>query len=77
MDIGKTAIAIIFYQLEKENLLKQRDWYDKLWNAMNDQASIDEFGDNKIAIITYNYERYLEHYLYKSMRSLYASESKR
>lgn len=76
MDIGKTAIAIIFYQLEKENLLKQRDWYDKLWNAMNDQASIDEFGDNKIAIITYNYEESLEHYLYKSMRSLYASESK-
>lgn len=76
MDIGKTAISIIFYKLEQDNPIKENNWYDILWSYMNDKAaSVDKFGDNKIAIITYNYERSLEYYLFRSIQSLYGSES--
>src|SRR5439155_12097451 len=37
------------------------DWYEYLFGKL--KASFEEFGQNKLSVITFNYDRSLEHYL--------------
>jgi hypothetical protein len=72
LEIGKTAIAIKLIQKEdKKNLLRRRkmDWYEYLFNQMGTQ--LNEFMDTQLAIITLNYDRSLEYFLYTSIRSAF------
>jgi len=72
-DIGKAAISIVLLQSENENNLRVDDWHRLLWRAIND-APLHMFGDNRISVITYNYDRSLEHYLFTRLCSLYPGE---
>ena len=74
LEVGKLAIAYCLIPYEHEaNLYHPReqagDWYEYLSGKLN--ASFDEFGNNKLSIITFNYDRSLEHYLFTSLRSLH------
>ena len=42
------------------------DWYEYLSERLN--PSFDEFEHNKLSIVTFNYDRSLEHYLFTSLR---------
>jgi hypothetical protein len=42
------------------------DWYQYLSSKLN--ASFDNFGDNRLSVITFNYDRSLEHYLFTTLR---------
>jgi hypothetical protein len=70
--IGKLAITLALvgreldhtlsrsYRLDPNNTLSRRAWYDYLWREM--LAPRDQFGDNNVAFVTFNYDRSLERY---------------
>ncbi len=70
LDIGKFAIAYCLIPYEDEKNLyhppaPDADWYLYLSKRLN--WSFDEFENNKLSIITFNYDRSLEHYLFTSL----------
>jgi hypothetical protein len=72
ISIGKMAIA---YNLLKREQFSQSvfntnpDWYKYLWNKLI--TKFEDFPKNDIALITFNYDRTLEHFLFNSFKSLY------
>ncbi len=69
-EIGKIAIAYNLLKLESEkNLFENTDWYKYVWNKMI--TEFDLIAQNKVAFITYNYDRTLEYYFVKTMSALY------
>lgn len=73
LNIGKTAIALALIPLENEDRLFERrkgpHWYDYLFNAM--KAPFSGFAHNKLSVLTFNYDRSLEHYLLQSLLHSY------
>jgi hypothetical protein len=43
-------------------------WYDLLWSHLTSPFTFDNFSNNKLAIITFNYDRSLEHFLFTALR---------
>jgi hypothetical protein len=74
MKIGKTAIALCLARKENaDNLLsmnvRDKGCYQYLFQKMNsDWAS---FTENKVAFITFNYDRSLEEYLFTALKYTY------
>jgi hypothetical protein len=75
LGVGKLAIAFCLMPFEREENLyhpdPQRggDWYEYLSVKLN--SSFEKFGENKLSIITFNYDRLLEHYLLNSLINLH------
>jgi hypothetical protein len=71
MEIGKAAIACSLIPYEKpDRLFKQKDnWYQHLYNALN--AGPDDFGNNNLNVISFNYDRSLENYLHTCLLHSY------
>lgn len=46
-----------------------KDWYEYLSVKLN--SSFEEFGENQLSIITFNYDRSLENYLLNSLMNLH------
>ncbi|UCC95105.1 MAG: hypothetical protein JSW40_09925 [Candidatus Omnitrophota bacterium] len=76
IDFGKLAIAAILLPHEQEKFLFNNyqgrgeekeyfNWYRHLWNEM--KTSFDDFEKN-LSIITFNYDRSLEHFLYRVLK---------
>jgi len=78
-EIGKLAILLSILRHEREsgfgNNAKEphRDWYSYLYDRMTRELigkdGYKEFGRNKVAFITFNYDRSLEHFLFRSFHS--------
>ena len=75
LPIGKLAIAFCLIPFEDEKNLYQPDltrggdWYEYL--SIKLTASFEDFGANKLSIITFNYDRSLEYYLFTALRNLH------
>jgi hypothetical protein len=75
LDVGKLAIAYCLMPYEREEKLydpdpkRGGDWYEYLSVKLN--SSFEEFGEHKLSIITFNYDRSLEHYLLNSLMNLH------
>lgn len=69
VEIGKVAIAAALLPKERPDVLfdTEDSWYRYLANSLLDNISIG--ADRKLAILTYNYDRSLEFYLYESLKS--------
>ncbi|AQT69669.1 hypothetical protein STSP2_02863 [Anaerohalosphaera lusitana] len=78
LEIGKWAIAkrLLGYEkttalFDKINLsyLKtvQQSWYHKLYNALD--APFDEFDQNQLSVVTFNYDRSFEHFLHTALKN--------
>ncbi|MBN2211361.1 MAG: hypothetical protein JW709_08200 [Sedimentisphaerales bacterium] len=83
-DLGRQAIAIALLRLENETRLFRQDarvrfsnsdeshansWYQFLWSRMiRPKFSFDDFDQNKISFITFNYDRSLEHFLFEALK---------
>jgi hypothetical protein len=71
LPIGKLAIAYGLIPFEDENMLYQLTpgrgghWYEYLSEKLN--TSFEDFGANSLSIITFNYDRSLEHYLFTAL----------
>lgn len=77
VDIGKCAIATLLCAKENQDNFYATgiddDWYFSLWNALVDNVhGADALGGNKVRIITFNYDRSLESYLYSAIKHTFA-----
>lgn len=75
--LGKAAMAAILLDCEKEKNLfgettRKYSWYQYFFNKLG--PSFEEFDQNQVAIITYNYDRSLEHYLITVLSNRYGKE---
>lgn len=72
LDVGKAVIALELITCERERELFRRDgnsWYEYLFNELN--TVFDDFDQNKLSILTFNYDRSLEHYLLTALQHSY------
>jgi hypothetical protein len=74
LEIGRLVIMLSLIPCEQEHLLfnnkmREQNWYQYLFDKLN--APFDAFDENRLSIITFNYDRSIEHYMFKAMRSLY------
>jgi hypothetical protein len=70
IQIGKYAIAQVLIEFEdSQQLFVKGDWYQYLYEKLN--TSFEEFDQNKIGIITFNYDRSIEHYLFTALKNSY------
>jgi len=75
IDVGKVAIAIalLWYEHKYQHLSPENNWYGLLFQRLN--SPFDRFQDNKVSIITFNYDRSLEQYLFKTFRYTHTAKS--
>ena len=67
---GKLVMAIALIQCEHEPHLFRRDgksWYEYLFNQLN--TRFEEFDQNHLNILTFNYDRSLEHFLITALEN--------
>ncbi len=74
IEIGKIAIAMMLLPQETEQVLfdkgTTRNWYQLLYEQLLTQ-SFEDFGSNNLSVITFNYDRSLEHYLLTALQNDY------
>jgi len=80
---GRRAIAFRILAAEhassfrEETKKKSEDWYTWLFEQMTDKlvkkGDYSRFSENDVAIITFNYDRSLEHFLYDSLSNSFKS----
>jgi hypothetical protein len=73
--IGKAAIAWVLLQLENDSKLfeaTEDHWYQYLLDVLAENGKWDDFDPSWLSIVTFNYDRSLEHYLCRALRSRYA-----
>lgn len=62
VDVGRWAIAMALLEAEgKSNLSPEKNWYKRLFRGLS--TSYEKFRENKLKVITFNYDRSLEKYL--------------
>lgn len=72
--IGKMAIAYVLLKYEKhEEVMNQNsDWYRYIWNRLN--TAFSEFEKNKLSVITFNYDRSFEYYLFNAFKATHGKQ---
>ena len=75
MEIGKLCICLSLIPREQEARLfslkeRHRSWYEYLFNCLL-TTNIADFFENRLSIITFNYDRSLEHYLYTTIKNTF------
>jgi hypothetical protein len=74
-EIGKFCIASILLKREDENKVfnKQDDhWYQHFWEALTKGTqTAEDLKKNQIRIITFNYDRSLEYFLFESIKNYF------
>jgi hypothetical protein len=75
VDIGKACIAFELINREKSEILwnSERNWMKYLYQHMV-SSTLEEFSQNEIAFITYNYDRTLEHFMHTSLMNTYGKD---
>ena len=71
VEIGKVAIAAALIPYEKEGTLWGGDdnWYEYLWDRLG--PTLDDVKNSQLVVITFNYDRSFEHYLFSALRNTY------
>ena len=73
--IGKMAIAYTLLQDEDPDFIaKDCNWYNFLWGKLH--CPFDNFQENKLSIITFNYDRSIEFFLMNAMKHTYGKSIK-
>jgi hypothetical protein len=72
LEVGKAAIAAALIPYENRDQLKRNPerihWYEYLFGKLA-AAGLEDFKDNKISFITYNYDRSLEYFLLTAIQN--------
>lgn len=50
------------------------NWYDYLFSVLSDGVPFDDFDKNKLSIITFNYDRSIEQYLFTALKNSYGRD---
>ncbi len=76
INIGKVHILYALHNYENATQLVRYDnWYRFLWNVLK-AKSIKYFKSNKLKVVTYNYDRSLEYYLFNCIKNSYGLDEK-
>lgn len=74
IDVGREAIAAALLPHEQTVMLFDvprnkgiPNWYELLFSELN--TSFEEFDKNKLSIVTFNYDRSIEHYLFTAFKN--------
>ena len=89
VEIGKAVIAASLLPCERQETLFRhfvdirrlpgdteelsKNWYQYLWSELN--APFELFGKNELSVVTFNYDRSLEHYLFTTLKNKYPDKS--
>jgi hypothetical protein len=75
LEVGKAASACALLPREREDYLfrSQASWYDYFFNKLN--ARFEDFDRNSVSVLTFNYDRSLEHYLFTALKNAYGKTS--
>jgi hypothetical protein len=79
MEVGKVAIAMALFPHEATPLLfgdlmaqkSFHSWYQYLWTLLTENCTFNDPSWNHLSIITFNYDRSIEHYLHTAMMNRY------
>jgi hypothetical protein len=67
--VGRLAIASELLGFEEEDrIYATSDWYQYLFNRMCDSHQSESFGESKVSIVTFNYDRSIEYCLFTALR---------
>jgi len=68
--IGKVAIAASLIPYEDEAKLwgGAQNWYEHVWKHLG-PSLMDDVAQSQLSVITFNYDRSLEHFLYSALRN--------
>jgi SIR2-like domain len=71
IEVGKTCIARALTPYEDDNLSRgvDRHWYQYLFQKLN--TTPDKFHENKLSVITFNYDRSFEQFLFTALKYSY------
>ena len=73
LEVGKAAIALVLIPSETLAVFDRANglycWYQYLWERLD--APLDQFSENKLSVVTFNYDRSLEHSLFLSLKHTY------
>jgi hypothetical protein len=72
LEVGKAAIACALIPYEEESKLHRGErlhWYEYLFNQMS--TSLEEFRSSQLSVVTFNYDRSLEHFLFLALKHSY------
>lgn len=81
-DLGKEMITAAIFEYERRSKFREStersgDWYTYLFRHMtetlNEPDSYNDFKNNTVSFITFNYDRSLEHFFYQSLRNSFIS----
>jgi len=75
LDIGKVAMACELLSLEFQSAVfvpKGNNWYEYFFNKLN--TRFEEFKQNNVAVVTFNYDRSLEYYLVTALENSYGKD---
>ena len=79
--IGKMSLAAVLFYRERQSrqyFNQNNCWYQRFYkNLIENCAGIDDFPNNKISILTYNYDRSLENYLFTSLKHTFGVDDKK
>jgi hypothetical protein len=76
MDVGKAILAIEILRAENGGLLWATgvdNWMQYLFSKMVTKT-VEQFSENTMSFITYNYDRTLEQFLFHSLNNLYGKD---
>lgn len=83
LDVGKLAITLKIFTDEQKSKFREdiqypeQDWYSYLYHKMTKSLikpdSYKKFRNNKVAFVTFNYDRSLEQFLYESLKDSFTS----
>jgi hypothetical protein len=70
--VGKTAIAASLTPLEDEDRLfgGKDNWYEYLFSKLG-PSLLEDVAPSRLSVITFNYDRSLDHFLYTALRNSY------
>ncbi|MHC4328100.1 MAG: hypothetical protein ACYSWW_08280 [Planctomycetota bacterium] len=87
VEIGKATIAALLLPIEKtkrvfqpwrwnkqtvhDGQAKEANWYELLFGVLCDGIPFDEVDKNMLSVITFNYDRSLEQYLFIALKNSY------
>jgi len=75
-EVGKAAIAYQLIGHETPGRLFDRDmdWYAHLYKRMN--CAFQDFGKNDLSIVTFNYDRSIEHFLFTALKNTHRKDDR-
>lgn len=67
--LGKVGIIKVIADCENDNRIFQNtnSWYKVLYNLMDGHSDLDKFEGNNLSILTFNYDRSLEHFFFSQL----------